>query len=97
MSSEHPHSTASARDYAKAYATHYSQRDLLAALGFYGDVIELHPESDEAEYSRSQMRNIVKAVVPAQELLDSQLELVRRHLSRVDGDEPVRPTDTRRS
>jgi hypothetical protein len=30
------------------------------------------------------MRNIVKLVVPARELLASQVELVRQHLQRVD-------------
>jgi hypothetical protein len=84
MSSQHPLGTASARSYARAYATHYTQRDLLGALRAYDEVIEQHPDAPEAEYSRSQMRNIVNLVVPAQELLASQVELVRRHLQRVD-------------
>ena len=84
MSSQHPLDTESARHYAAAYATHYTQRDLLGALHAYSEVIELHPTAPEAEYSRSQMRNIVKFVVPARELLASQVELVRRHLQRVD-------------
>jgi regulator of sirC expression with transglutaminase-like and TPR domain len=84
MSSQHPLDTESARDYAAAYATHYTRRDLLRALQAYDQVIELCPTAPEAEYSRSQMRNIVKLVVPARELLASQVELVRRHLQRVD-------------
>jgi hypothetical protein len=85
MSSQHPLDTESARDYAAAYATHYTRRDLLRALQAYDQVIELCPTAPEAEYSRrSQMRNIVKLVVPARELLASQVELVRQHLQRVD-------------
>ena len=84
MSSQHPLDTESARDYAAAYATHYTRRDLLRALQAYDQVIELCPTAPEAEYSRSQMRNIVKLVVPARELLASQVELVRRHLQRID-------------
>jgi hypothetical protein len=86
MSSQNPLGTASARHYAAAYATHYTQRDLLGALHAYDQVIEQHPSAPEAEYSRSQMRNIVKLVVPARELLDTQVELVRRHLQHVDAE-----------
>ena len=84
MSSQHPIGTDSARRYAAAYRAHYTHQDLLGALHAYSEVIELHPTAPEAEYSRSQMRNIVKLVVPARELLASQVELVRRHLQRVD-------------
>lgn len=86
MSSRHPISTASARCYAAAYAAHYTQNDLLGALQAYAHVIEHHPTAPEAEYSRSQMQNIVKQVIPARELLASQLELVRQHLGQVDDD-----------
>jgi hypothetical protein len=80
MSSRHPTSTASERSYARAYALHYTQHDLLGALHAYEQVIEHHPTAPEAEYSRSQMRNIVHRTVPAPELLASQVALVRRHL-----------------
>ena len=88
MSSRHPLSSASARRYAAAYAT---QGDFLGALQAYDQIIELYPNAPEAEYSRSQMRNIVNLVVPARELLASQLELVRRHLQRVERPEAARP------
>ena len=45
-------------------------------------VMEQHPTTPEAEYSRSQMLNIVRLVVPKKELLASQVELVREHLQR---------------
>ena len=82
MSSEHPIGTESARSYAAAYAAHYSQHDLLAALQAYAQVIELHPTAPEADYSRSQMRNIVNLVVPARDLLASQVALARQHLGK---------------
>ena len=88
MSSQHPIGTASARSYAAAHSAHYARNELLEALQAYGDVIEQHPNAPEAEYSRSQMRNIVRQVVPAPELLACQLELARRHLQRSE-DEPL--------
>jgi outer membrane protein assembly factor BamD (BamD/ComL family) len=84
MSSRHPIGTASARSYADAYATHYAQHDLLEALRAYEQVIAEHPTTPEADYARSQMRNIIRLVIPAQELLDSQVELARQHLHRKD-------------
>ena len=89
MSSQHPICTPSARSYAAAHSAHYARNDLLGALQAYGDVIEQHPTAPEAEYSRSQMRNIVKQVVPAPELLACQLELARRHLRRSDDEPPA--------
>ena len=73
-----------ARAYADAYTSHYSERDYPAALRSYEQVIALHPSAPEAEYSRSQIRNIVKNVVPAKELLAAQLELVLHYLQSND-------------
>lgn len=81
MSSRHPVSTEAARNYAIAFAIHYVQEDLLAALRAYDQVIEHHPASPEADYSRAQMRNIVARVVPARELLASEVEAARRRLT----------------
>lgn len=75
MSNRHPICTASARHYAEAYATHYTRRDLLGAPQAYDQVIELHPNPPEAGYSRSQMRNILNLVVPAEEPIASQVAL----------------------
>jgi hypothetical protein len=74
--------TTAAEQYAAAYATHYTERNLLGALRAYGQVIELHPTAAEAGYSRSQIQNIVNLVVPARELLASQTDLAARHLQR---------------
>ena len=82
MSSQHPLPTASAREYAEAYATHYTERDLTAALNEYNEVIVRHPESLEAEYSRAQLRNIVRSVVPADELLAAVVGLAHEVLAR---------------
>ena len=98
MSSQHPIGTESARRYARAYALHYAERNLLGALTAYDGVIAQHPTSPEADYSRSQMHNIVRSVVPASTLLASHVELARRHLQQVGdaaaaGHESPRPTD----
>lgn len=84
MSSQHPISTESARGYARAYAIHYSQRDLLGALTAYDEVIEQHPTSPEADYSRAQMHNIARSVIAAPTLLASEVGLARRHLQQLD-------------
>ena len=77
-----------AQSYADAYTSHYSERDYPAALRSYDQVIALHPSAPEAEYSRTQIRNIVRNVVPAKELLAAQLELVLRYL-KSDDDSPA--------
>ena len=71
-----------AREYAAAYAAQYSQRDLAMARQLYKKVIATHSSAREAGYSRSQVRNIVEALVPEQELLDAQMELAFVRLER---------------
>ena len=74
--------TQAARSYAAAYAAHYSERDMATALKLYRDLIASHASALEAGYSRTQIQNIVKALVPAQELLDAQIELALAHIER---------------
>ena len=71
--------TAAGRQYAEAYAVHYTGRDLPVALELYRKVMASHPDAQEAGYSRAQVQNIVNAVVPEQELLDAQIELANAH------------------
>ena len=82
--------TEAGREYAAAYAAHYKGRDLPVALQLYKKVMASHPSTQEAGYSRTQVQNIVNAVVPKQELLDAQIELALAHLDH-DG-----PPDARR-
>ena len=67
------------RQYATAYAAHYTDHDLPSAMRLYKQVIASHPSDPEAEYSRVQIQNIVNEVVPKQELLDAQMELAVDH------------------
>jgi hypothetical protein len=69
------------RAYAAAHAAHYSERNLAAALHLYRDLIGARPNAPEAGYSRTQIQNIINAVVPAQELLEAQIGLA---LARLD-------------
>ena len=68
-------STEASRQYAAAYAAHYTARDLPGALRLYVNVIAAYPEEQEANFSRAQVQNIVNAVVPKQELFDAQVNL----------------------
>jgi hypothetical protein len=70
------------RQYAAAYAAHYTEHDLPSAMRSYKQIMASHPNDPEAKYSREQIQNIVNAVVPKQELLDAQMELALTHLER---------------
>lgn len=71
------------RSYARAHHTHYGSMDLQQALGLYEEIVAAHPDIQEAAYSRSQIQNIAKAVVPAHELFAAQAALAHSHLARV--------------
>jgi hypothetical protein len=71
--------TEAGRQYAEAYAAHYTGRDLPVALQLYRKVMASHPDAQEAGYSRTQVQNIVNTVVSKQELLDAQIELAVAH------------------
>ena len=73
--------TEAGREYAAAYAVHYTERDLPGALRLYVNVIASHPDEQEAEFSRAQVQNIVNAVVPKQELFDAQVNLAAAHFA----------------
>ncbi len=80
--SDHTALREAAREYAAAYVAHYSERDLAMALQLYKNLIASHASAREAGYSRTQIQNIVNTLVPAQELLDAQLELALAHVER---------------
>jgi hypothetical protein len=71
--------TEASRQYAAAYAAHYTGRDLPLALQLYKQLMSSYPITQEAGYARVQIQNIVNAVVPKQALLDAQIELVHIH------------------
>lgn len=71
-----------ARHYATAHSAHYVTRDLQGALELYQAVLASHPGTVEADFSRTQMQNIVNAVIPKQELMATQMELVFTHFAR---------------
>jgi hypothetical protein len=73
--------TDAARQYAAAYAAHYTERDLPGALRLYVNVIASHPDEQEANFSRAQVQNIVNAVVPKQELFDAQVNLAAAYFA----------------
>lgn len=70
-----PRDGAASRDYAVAYATHYSDRNLVTALELYQELVTAYPDAREAGYTRTRMAKIVGSVVPQADLLDAQLAL----------------------
>lgn len=72
-------STEAGQQYASAYDAHYMAKKIPEAFALYEQIIATHPDTKEAEYSRSQIQNIVNAVVPKKRIMDSLMELVRTH------------------
>lgn len=70
------------REYAAAHAAHYGARDLPKAIQLYRTLIASHPDTPEADYSWTQVRNIVSTVIPKPELQDAQITLVLAHFER---------------
>jgi hypothetical protein len=71
--------TEAGQQYATAYDAHYTTKDMYKAFKLYGRIIAAHPDTDEAGYSRSQVQNIVKAVVLKQKVMDALVELALTH------------------
>jgi hypothetical protein len=61
--------TEAAHEYSAAYTAHYSQPDLAMALALCQKLIASHASTREAGYSRTQVQNIVNAIVPEDERL----------------------------
>jgi hypothetical protein len=78
--------TAAGRQYAAAHAAHYATKDLHEALQLYRGVMAAYPNTQEAQYSQTQIYNIVKSVVPEQELLAAQVDMT---LARLEHEEPL--------
>ncbi len=71
--------TKAVQQYASAYNTHYTTKDIHEAFRLYEEIINDHPDTKEAGYSRSQLQNIVNTVVPKKKIMDSLMELARIH------------------
>jgi hypothetical protein len=67
--------------YAAAHLEQYKNKDLPAAPALCREITAAHPEAKEAGHSCSQIHNIASKVVPEQEPLDAELELVLSHLA----------------
>ena len=88
--------TEASRQYAAAYAAHYTGRDLPLALQLYKQLLSAYPNAQEAGYARMQVQNIVNAVVPKQTLVEAQIELVRTHFEH-DGQRILGPQPSEES
>jgi hypothetical protein len=70
-----PGPSAAGQRYKSALAAHYTAKNLREALELYKAILSGFPDSDEAGFARSQIQNIVRAVVPEQVLFDLQANL----------------------
>lgn len=77
------------RRYEAAHAAHYIAKDLPLAMELYQGVLTSHPNSREADFSRTQVRNVARSVVPKQELLDADIALVLAHLAKMKSRDPL--------
>jgi len=66
--------TESSRQYSAAYAAHYTERNLPLAFQLYTELMASYPSTQEANYARMQVQNLINTVVPKQQLLDAQIE-----------------------
>ncbi len=73
-------SPSASQSFADAYAAHYASENLTGALRAHREVIAAHPGAPEAEYSGSQIKNIMRAVVPLEEVFKAQVERSLRFL-----------------
>jgi len=71
--------TVADQDYSKAHDMHYKTKDLPKAFKLHRDIIADYPETKEAGYSLSQVKNIMNAVVPKQEVVDAFVALTVAH------------------
>ena len=74
-----PSPTKADKQYAAAYAAHYSDKELLRAAKLYEELILAHPSTPEAGYSRAQILNIVKELIPESDLLTARVKLIAAH------------------
>jgi hypothetical protein len=64
------------KQYSAAYKTHYTEQDFHLAFCQYVDLIDCYPSSLEANYARTQIENIVKVLIPDDELLSALVLLL---------------------
>jgi len=75
--------------YEEAYTAHYDVMDLTLALILYRGVIDVFPNTLQAESARLQLLKIVDAVVPIAEILDTLQTLATAHLESNAPDGPL--------
>jgi hypothetical protein len=73
--------TKARQQYAEAHAAHYETKNLREALELYKGILAAHPDTQEAGYSRSQVQNIIKEVVPKRELFEAEVEMAMAYFA----------------
>ncbi len=63
------------KEYKKAHDKQYADKDLYTALQIYKKVVAKWPDLEEADYSRTQVQNIFREVVPKDVIFDTQIKM----------------------
>jgi len=74
--------TEAGKQYTAAHDVHYKTKDMPEAFKLYRGIIADHPDTKEAGYSLSQVHNIVKDVVPKQEVMDGLVAMTLGHFDK---------------
>lgn len=82
--------TEASKHYAAAYEMHYEKKDLRDAFERYKRIITIHQNTPEAQYAQSQINNIINNVVPKQDILDAQVNLLSSHLDKHENPSDVK-------
>ena len=66
------------KQYSAAYESHYTDQNFYLAFCKYLDLINMYPSSIEAKYARTQIENLVKVLIPGDELLTALVQLLEQ-------------------
>jgi hypothetical protein len=87
--------------YVDAYTIHYTNNDMRKAFGLYRRILARYPYRKEAGYAASQIQTIINTVVPEEERLTVQMDMVAARFSVMkilsEKSDPVAPSEEKKT
>lgn len=71
--------------YYSAHELHYKDHKLKEALEIYQRIRKEHPGTNSASDAKTQIHNIIRKVVPENDLIDSLVKMSVAHMDRKNG------------